>query len=130
MLQHFLKTRRILGLLLVAILVLVQAKIALAECVTNDVDVPMSISSMDDCQGCSNSAGAAKDAVSDYAFSKICGSLFLRSYVSAVQGSEIPVTAAVALINVIPVLPRVSPRIHAAFPGKVRLIYRLQRLLI
>lgn len=128
MLHHFLKARRILALLLVAALVLVQAKVAFAGCVTADTGVATSISAMDDCQGCSNST--AKGADSYYALSNICGNHCLRSYVPPAQGSEMPATATAASVKVATVLPRISPEIQAAFPGKARLIYRLQRLLI
>ncbi len=124
----FLNLRRILALLLVAVLVLVQARVAFAGCVTPEADIAASVSAMDNCRGCSSTANSADlyDTLSH-----ICGNHCSRSYVPPAQGPEILAIATVTLVNAeTTASPGISPHIHAAHPGKSRLIYRLQRLLI
>jgi len=128
MIQHFLKSRRILTLLLAAVLVMAQTGVAFAACVSPDASITTSIMTMDDCRGCSSAANSADryDVLSN-----ISGNHYLRSYVPPAQGPELLAIATVPLVDVkATASPRISPQIHAAFPGKSRLIYRIQRLLI
>lgn len=128
MIQHFLKSRRILALLLVAVLALVQVNVAFAGCLTADPGTTTAISAMDDCPGCSN---AAKEADRYDALTNICSNHCLRSYISPAHAPEMLAIATVTLVNAKAAPPpRISPHIRAAYTGKSRLIYRLQRLLI
>jgi len=128
MIQHFLKSRRIIALLLVAILALVQANIAFAGCLTADAGIATAMSAMDDCQGCSNTG----DSADRYdTLSNVCGNHCSQSSVPPAQGPEILAISTVTLIIAeTTASPGISPHIRAAHPGKSRLIYRLQRLLI
>lgn len=128
MIQHFLKSRRIIALLLVAILALVQARVAFAGCVTPDAGTSSSVSAMDNCPGCT---GAASSENRYDTLSNVCGNHCSQSSVPPAQGPEILAISTVTLIIAeTTASPGISPHIRAAHPGKSRLIYRLQRLLI
>jgi len=128
MIQHFLKSRRLVALLLVVLLVLIQANVAFAECFMTDTGAATSMSAMEDCTGC----GSITNGVDRYeTLSNICGNHYSRSYVPPAQEPEILAIATISPLNTeTTALPRVSLHIHAAHSEKSRLIYRLQRLLI
>lgn len=138
MFQRLLKSRRILAILVVAVLALVQVKVAFADCMVALSADPTSMSMMGDCPRCKSSTAEEKDLYD--AASRICSNHCIQSYaplerspeplISATLTVEPVGTAKASLVNVVAVPIRVSPHNHAAFPGKARLIYRLQRLLI
>ncbi len=115
-------------MLLVAVLALVQVKIAFAGCMASDSGDPM-VTAMEDCEGCDT--GNAKDSYDS--LSKICSNHCLQSAVSVEKISIQPVLPA-ATVAPVPVTTRAPPPapLHASppAPGKTLLIYRLQRLLI
>ena len=126
MFQHFTGSRRILAIILVAGLALVQAKIAFAGCMAADSGASL-MAALDNCAGCD--AGNA-DA-SRLVLSKICGDHCLQDVVPGSQDAgQADSTAMVAAAGAATIPSLVLPDIHPAPPGKVRLIYRLQRLLL
>jgi len=131
MFQHFLRSQRIFAMLLVAMLALVQIKVAFAGCMTADASISTSVLTMENCQECSTDATNREENSYD-ALSRICGNHCVPSFASLEQNPELPATAVtiVALVDTAAVLPLVSPQNQAPALGKVRLIYRLQRLLI
>jgi hypothetical protein len=121
-------SRRILAMLLVAVLALVQAKIAFAGCMTSDSGTPM-VTAMEDCERCDT--GNANDSYDS--LSRICGNHCLQSATPVEKNSiqpDLP-TATVASVLFTTRAPPPAP-LHASppAPGKTLLIYRLQRLLI
>jgi hypothetical protein len=128
MFQQFLNSRRILAMLLLAVLALVQVKIAFAGCIASDSGTPM-VAAMADCEGCGN--GDINDSYDS--LTRICSNQCLQSAVASAQVSVQPAlpAATVALVRVTTRAPPPVP-LHATSPtpGKTLLIYRLQRLLI
>lgn len=125
MFRHFPGSRRILAISLVAVLALVQVKIAFAGCMAADTGDPMA--AMGDCAGCD--AGTV-DA-SRHALSKICSNHCLRDFVFGGQDTGQADSATMVMAADAATIPSlVLPDIHPAPPGKARLIYHLQRLLL
>lgn len=127
MYQHILKSRRILAILLVAVLALVQVKVAIAGCLVADAGTPV-VAVMGDCEECdTGNSGDTFDTLS-----KICSNHCLQSYVAPAKIPAQPVPAAitVALADTATAPPLILPPEFATHPGKIRLIYRFQRLLI
>jgi len=127
MFQHLLKSRRILALLLVAVLALVQVKVAVAGCVAAETGAPQVVA-MEDCPGCST----GNNAESYDTLSRICSNQCLQGYVAPakVQTQPPPAAITVALDGTATAPPLIAPPEAASHPGKSRLIYRFQRLLI
>lgn len=126
MFRHFIGSRRILAISLVAILALVQVKIAFAGGMAVDSGASL-MAAMDDYEGCD--AGNA-DA-SRHALSRICSNHCLQDFVSGGQDTGQADPAAMAMAaDAATIPPLILPDIHPAPPGKARLIYRLQRLLL
>jgi hypothetical protein len=127
MFQHILKSRCILAILVVAVLTLVQVKVAFAGCLTADSSAPQAVAAMGDCEKCTTNSG---DDTYDI-LSKICSNHCLQDYVSPtkVAAQPAPVTT-VALADTATAPPLIAPPEPAFHPGKTRLIYRLLRLQI
>lgn len=113
-------------MLLVAVLALVQVKIAFAGCMASDSGAPM-VMAMEDCEGCDT--GNAKDSYDS--LSRICSNHCLQSAVAGtkVSAQSVLPAATVALISMT-TAPPVPWHASPPAPGKTLLIYRLQRLLI
>lgn len=129
MLHKFLKSRRILAILLVAMLALVQARIAFAGCIAADAASAAPTAVMENCPGCKTNT---VEADSYDTLSRVCSNHCLQS---AASGEQIPAQPVLAVTSVALVMPGTAPPLilsHAvSYPsGKTRLIYRLQRLLI
>lgn len=118
--------RRILAILLLAMLTLVQVKVAFAGCMAADGGAPQ-IAAMEDCEGCNSDKGESYEALS-----RICSTHCLQSYVFTENVPEKPILAAPALSVAGAAAPPITipPPRHDLSPGKTRLIYHLQRLLI
>lgn len=126
MFRHFSGSRRILAIILVAGLALLQARIAFAGCMAADSGTSLR-AAMDDCAGCD--AGNADG--SRHVLSKICDNHCLQNVVPGAQyAGQADSTAMVATAGATTTPPLVLPDIHPAPPGKTRLIYCLQRLLL
>lgn len=125
MFRHFIGSRRILAIILVAGLALVQAKIAFAGCIAADTGAAMAV--MGDCEGCD----VGNVDASRHALSKICGNHCLQDFVSGARDAgQADPTAMVMAADAAAIPPLILPDIRPAPPGKTRLIHRLQRLLL
>ncbi|MGE0559061.1 MAG: hypothetical protein AB7E73_12555 [Burkholderiales bacterium] len=126
MFRQLLSLRRILAILLLATLTLVQVKVAFAGCMAADGSAPQ-IAAMEDCEGCNSDKGESYEVLS-----RICSTHCLQGYVSTENVPERPVLAAPALSVAGTAAPpsAIPPPRHNSSPGKTRLIYHLQRLLI
>lgn len=128
--QYFLRSRRALAILLVAVFALLQVNVVFAGCNTPDSGISSPMAGMDSCPGCtmgtSNGSNKSYDTVSP-----VCSDICQRNFVSSANFSGQP-TAPIATVAVVSttVSPSLLPHVQPSPPGKTSLIYRLQRLLI
>jgi hypothetical protein len=128
--QYFLKSRRILAILLVAVFALLQVNVVFASCNTADAKTSSLMAEMDDCPGCRT--GTVNDSDPTYdTVSPICSDICQRNFVSSAKFSGQPAIAiATASLVIAAVPPPVLPQAQPSPLGKTSLIYRFQRLLI
>lgn len=129
MFQHFLNPRRLMAILLIAVLALVQANIALAGCVTADSEVSEPMTMIDGCPGC---AGTSNGDDSYDTLSTICSNHCLQNLIISAKNSTQPtfIPIASAPVDIAAEPPLILPLERILYRHKTPLIYRLQRLLI
>lgn len=128
--QYFLRPRRTLAILLVAVFALLQVNVVFAGCNTPDIELSSQMAKMDSCPGCKMDTSNGSDASYD-TVSPICSDICQRNFVLSANFSDQPaVPIATVVVVGTTVSPSHLPHVQPSPPGKTSLIYRLQRLLI